>query len=92
MGDKNLDYSLVYRDIIHLFPIIIHLKARVDEDGEIIRYLSALGFLDSKNDGDLTTIYENSEDKKKFYPLPSSLQNLLAKENKLLKRWKEKSK
>ncbi|MGI6713486.1 MAG: ATPase, T2SS/T4P/T4SS family [Bacilli bacterium] len=91
MGDKNLDYSLVYQDIIHLFPIIIHLKARINQRGEIVRYLSSLGYLAQGNQEDLAILYEREGIKSRFYPLPCKLQGLLKEESKLLKRWKEKS-
>lgn len=87
MGDKNLDYQLVFQDIVHHFPILIHLGIQVNTVGQIERFISGIGYLDEDNNGKLLPIYENKQGQIKYFHLPDKLKERLAKQKSMIDLW-----
>lgn len=86
-SDKNLDYDIVFTDIIHHFPFIIYCKKITTGSNEIIRIVSDVGVYE---DGVFHLIYSKKQTDE-YYEIPKKLLAKLAQfDDETIKKWEDK--
>ncbi len=85
-GDKNLDYNIVYQDIILHFPIIIFMKKTTKSSGEVARIISEVGIYLENEFHLLYCLKEQPT----YYSFPQPLKNQIAAiDENFLRAWEQ---